>query len=322
MPQPKKHHYIPSFYLKRWAGLDDRLCQYSRPNGRVVCNRKHPNATGYMDRLYELRSFPPELAQQVEQNFFKTVDSLAADALSALENGRALTSRERSAWSRFILSLLLRGPDDIADLRSMWSKEFRTSSPEAEEFYSRVKNDDWEHDTFADYLASLPQHAEEKHFFEVFFSLVDNKRLGEYINNVTWELLDTRNSRFRLLTSDQPVVRSNGLRNKDGHIALAIGPNTLFIASHEKGFVRTLGNDVTSIVRAYNVRVVESAIRYVWGLDDTNLRFIQNRMSTNNKQRFVTQFLKRRPYSSTSDSLMNPISQKADNPKSSGQSRR
>jgi hypothetical protein len=26
-----KHHYVPVFYTKEWAGLDGRVCEYSRP---------------------------------------------------------------------------------------------------------------------------------------------------------------------------------------------------------------------------------------------------------------------------------------------------
>ncbi|RWO35013.1 MAG: DUF4238 domain-containing protein [Mesorhizobium sp.] len=82
---PKKHHYIPVFYLKRWAGEDGRLCEFSRPyDHRVKPRRTHPAGTGYEENLYSMQGFEPELAQQIEERFFKFTDSLAADALDRL----------------------------------------------------------------------------------------------------------------------------------------------------------------------------------------------------------------------------------------------
>jgi hypothetical protein len=40
----QKHHYIPEFYLKQWAGSDGRLCEFNRPHKKVVAQMKHPSA--------------------------------------------------------------------------------------------------------------------------------------------------------------------------------------------------------------------------------------------------------------------------------------
>ena len=34
-PDGEKHHYLPVFYLKQWAGKDGRLCEFSRPYKNV-----------------------------------------------------------------------------------------------------------------------------------------------------------------------------------------------------------------------------------------------------------------------------------------------
>jgi hypothetical protein len=48
----EKHHYIPQFYLNRWAGTDGRLCEYSRPYDIVKPKFVHPSGTGYERGLY------------------------------------------------------------------------------------------------------------------------------------------------------------------------------------------------------------------------------------------------------------------------------
>jgi hypothetical protein len=128
MPNPPhRHHYLPVFYTKRWAiGLDQKLEQFHQPHGpRVKPRRLHPEAVGYVDRLYELQGLEPQLAQQIETQFFKPVDDLAARALAALEEGKkndAWDDRYRSAWSRFLLSLMLRHPMAVQDLKAEWNR--------------------------------------------------------------------------------------------------------------------------------------------------------------------------------------------------------
>ena len=51
---PRKHHYSPAFYLKRWTGPDGRVCEMRKwPHG-VVDRRKHPNATGFVVLLRQI----------------------------------------------------------------------------------------------------------------------------------------------------------------------------------------------------------------------------------------------------------------------------
>ena len=45
MNEPRKHQYIPVFYLKQWAGADRRVCEYRRVMpGKVVTRRTFPPA--------------------------------------------------------------------------------------------------------------------------------------------------------------------------------------------------------------------------------------------------------------------------------------
>jgi hypothetical protein len=51
MSKEGRHHYIPIFYLKQWAGDDKRICEFGRPYDRAKPRRVHPAGTGYMDGL-------------------------------------------------------------------------------------------------------------------------------------------------------------------------------------------------------------------------------------------------------------------------------
>jgi Protein of unknown function (DUF4238) len=64
-----RHHYIPVFYLKRWCAEDKRLRQFSRPHKPIYAKRIFPVQTGFVDRLYEVKGVPAEMAQVVEDEF-------------------------------------------------------------------------------------------------------------------------------------------------------------------------------------------------------------------------------------------------------------
>jgi hypothetical protein len=59
---PRKHHYSPVFYLKRWAGTDGWLCEHKRLGvvglrDRIVTRRTFPTGTGYEKDLYRVGGY-------------------------------------------------------------------------------------------------------------------------------------------------------------------------------------------------------------------------------------------------------------------------
>src|SRR5688572_15150668 len=103
MNEPIDHHYLPIFYLTRWAGIDRCVCRFSRPYGKEVkAKRVVPRGTGFEPRLYEARGLSPDRAQAMEKDFMSKLDTMAAEALELLESGlpeKDWTSRHRSSWS-------------------------------------------------------------------------------------------------------------------------------------------------------------------------------------------------------------------------------
>jgi Protein of unknown function (DUF4238) len=72
-----KHHYIPKFYLKQWAGSVGQLCEYKKLPGRIVCRRTFPDGTGYQHDLYRAEGLPEPLAHEMELKFMRMVDTQA-----------------------------------------------------------------------------------------------------------------------------------------------------------------------------------------------------------------------------------------------------
>jgi hypothetical protein len=85
-------------------------------------------------------------------------------------------------------------------------------------------------------------------------------------------------SSYPLLTSDRPIMMTNGLQDPDAHLTLPIGPRKLFIASNRQNIVDEVANRKPDDLAAFvNDRVAKQARRFVIGLDDRQLRFVENR---------------------------------------------
>ena len=293
-----RHHYVPVFYTKRWANsAKSKLVQYSRPWGNVVKpNRVAPAGTGYVDRLYELHGFEPELAQQIEENFFKPVDNAAAQALELMErdgNNAVWNSRLRSGWTTFLLSLLLRCPEDLAIFEKEFLSELASSNEEWDAKYADAKSPG-DPDDIGTYFDQQPQAWKSMAVWDALMPLVAHERLGHFINHMHWRVFDIPPGTRDLLTSDRPLIRTNALDHKDSHIALAIGPRRLFVAAKEAELIRrvyTMRPKIT--VEEYNRQVVGGAVKYVYSTDDRSLRFVQNRMGAEPQPRLMESLAKR-----------------------------
>src|SRR5438045_2699476 len=62
MSVPKKHHYLPQFFMRRWIDTEGKLTEYRRPRDKLIVKRKRPAETGYVVDLYanESKSDPVE----------------------------------------------------------------------------------------------------------------------------------------------------------------------------------------------------------------------------------------------------------------------
>jgi Protein of unknown function (DUF4238) len=254
----QNHHYVPVFYLKRWVGKDGRLCVYIRPRDRVKPYWMHPDGTGHKEDLYSISGADDAIAKYLEGCFLNLADSRAAKALDMLEAGRMglMDGRQRSAWSRFMMRLLHGTPEAV------------------DRFSAKVK----------DILsANFAQFADDKaHVARTTVwslqTLMDSKLVGDHLNSMAWGVLRLQSS-YPLLTSDRPLLMTNGISGPGKHLGMPIGPRLLFIAADDPAEVRQLARqDHDALIKLTNDRVVRQARKFVWGLDDTQLRFVERRL--------------------------------------------
>jgi hypothetical protein len=255
-----KHHFSPQFYLSGWLDpVDGHLCCIRKVyGGKLVPDRKSPAATGYAVDGYRTDHVPADQAHRVETAFMSPLDNDAARELQRMLAGdpRLRTSEERSAWTRFVISLLFRHPVAVESLKA----HFARMHGEA------VRGVQAEFPGSSISLAPVHTSAAASNMLT---DIIDNDCVGPTIFDMNWVVVDVSKAKLPLITSDRPVVMPLGLGDPDCHIALPISPKKLFIAAHNDRFKQFKPGQETTVVKAINKAVVAQASEFVWAVDDS-----------------------------------------------------
>lgn len=277
MAPPKKHHFLPVFYLKQWTGETDTLVEFGRPYGNVVKPRRvHPAATGYINRLYAIDGLPDDAAQKIETEFLSPIDSRAAEAQKLLLSEQSLTSAQRHAWAQYIATLMLRMPDDILTFKASLKDLYESIIPTLEALYDRIRrtSDDQFDQVSNEIIASAPQEAMLK-----LPEIMSNKRIIDGILKMKWFVLYVRNYDF--ITSDRPVIFDAPFNSSQGWLACPISPHHLFFAHQSEEIITQLRAAPPQTVRSkFNGLIASSSQRLAYARNDQHLRFIQKRMNS------------------------------------------
>jgi hypothetical protein len=210
-----RHHYVPVFYLREWAGPDGRLQEFSRPTGGEVKARPAgPNGTGYVRGLYRFDEADEETAEAFERLFFGQVDSKAKLALD-IHLGRSTDNwngDNRSAWSKFLMGMLYRNPERIATLRK-YIEDIALDNYEAgrAEYDALVPSGS---PPYLDYLVKKITYDAMDWTREI----MGNEKVGLHINHMRWSVRDITGCGLKLFTSDRPIMMTNGLMGDNAHL--------------------------------------------------------------------------------------------------------
>ena len=279
MSFPNRHHYLPVFYLKKWAAEDGRVVRYHRPYDRTVTSRLKPTHTGYEDGLYTLDGEPDDFRQTIEQDFFSHIDSDTAPILDTLiaQGPATLQERQRSIWTRFIMSLQLRGPHSLNEIKAFMDRTIREviESTDGEKYRSTRKEDD--PDSAYDYARQQsPDEMMNAHKM-LLPRLIDHQAVGQLIINMHWSVMDLSQAADMLLTADRPFTSSHGLGNPACLIAVPLSPHHVFVAANSTAQLFKLAmQDAGDTVRNMNRLVVRLAVQNVYGQTENHLPTVED----------------------------------------------
>jgi hypothetical protein len=280
-----RHHYVPQFLLRAWAETQpDQKVEIFRLDLPDLPSSRHTSKyTAYEDDLYALTM--PVVAgmekQAVEKHLLRRVDDFAARVLRRLiTRGLAgLTLDDRCDWARFLMSLRLRQPAIVQQLRTESSEYLEASLIDRPEEYDAIAGID-DPPTLLEWTRKNYPGLIEKVGMSFFRDLVDNAGIGEKILRMRWWLWDFTREQNDLLLANQPCIFTTGIDDADLVIALPIGPRKAFIATRsERAATLLRRRRPEHLLMGMNESSLNQARLRVYARDASPRRFIWNRLA-------------------------------------------
>lgn len=293
LPEPQasiRHHYIPVFYLNRWrSGEDKKICEYSRPYKPIYDRRIHPVQTGFQDRLYEKKGVPKIIAQRVEDDFMKSVDNFASEALRMIEAGDAkidTDAEHRSAWSLFLISLMTRMPEDVDALAGILDDDWERDLPRVRKEYATKKKPD-DPPTLEEFIEQKDPDHMARWTMNVLPEVMDHAKMGQALNNMRWFVVTMAADVPALLTSDRPLLLSGALGTPDCYLTLPIAADKLFVAVNSAEMeLKFKAQPQKELVQSTNLQIAKQAAKYVYGADNSASDFVDKHISSDRPKCF------------------------------------
>lgn len=224
----ENHHFIPAFLLRPWErGDDSRLTTLAWRNGAIRIGRNRAKAVAKLAQLYTLHELPSDRRNIIEARVLQKIDTDGAAVHSVfLAPGHpTLSAGDAVAWTRLVLSLVLRSPwmieKYIEDAPRVLLETIKKSAAAGED----------PEDTFLELQSRNPDLARSM-TLQGRARLLPRGQSHAAMLGATWTVVDVSSSPFDLVIADQPVLRTGGF-NEDYLFALPIAPTKLFLMHPE-----------------------------------------------------------------------------------------
>ncbi|MCC8954395.1 DUF4238 domain-containing protein [Bradyrhizobium sp. Pear77] len=267
-----KHHYVPVFYLKQWALSKGRVSAFQRfHNDKVVATQKPPTHTGYDRGLYWLQgSDDDEAANTIETLVMGPVDHNAAIAHQYIlrDDLKSIPGPIRDAWSRFLVGLLLRTPENITNAYEKMMNPTEREKGEIREILGAEPA-----------LEDLTPIEMKRVTLRVLVEMIRGTGVEDEISKMKWSIYNLRSSALEFFTSDRPVVMTRGIGRKGGHLVIPISPKKLFLAFADIDIEQEIkSRSAADLVGTVNNRIVRRAIKFAWSTSTKPLDFMQRHL--------------------------------------------
>ena len=276
---PQNHHYLPQSYQKGWADAKGQVHVYEWRHDKLVCKPKSPKSTAAEPDLYAMPMAPFEVRYIMEDKFWRQIDQWGADGLALLKDldPAASSKLDNNRLATFIMSLLWRNPRDLARIEAD-AKAHVTSGALAQDYAGNRRSH--EPQSFDEFKVLLDQPGLTEFGAQILRSYVQNEPIREQLVSMTWEVVTVANANL-LLTSDTPIIRYNGLKDKDGLLMLPLSPTEFFVAYNKNGFGEvdmraSIDQNIRAgvFIDAMNRYTVRNRHRYVYGKDASQFDYV------------------------------------------------
>ncbi len=287
---PAKHHYIPRFLLAPWAVNDGKLWRFVRPvSGKVVTKLVAPAEVGYERDLYATPGLPAANRQQVEQHFMSPLDSQAAEVHRTLLSGEieGMPQRQRSAWSRFIMSQWFRTPTGLEYFKQAVALVLRVRDDALDERYQELRKEGYP-ESLEELIELMGPGFTESATMDLLRRMSDDPTNGLRLNNMHWSVVDTIGG-DEFLISDVALQQSRaGIFSPHGYMTMPIAPNQLFVAVNTPDVAAAIRKlPRADLVSRNNSAVVRRASLFVGATDLSQETFVGKNFGTEEHATFI-----------------------------------
>jgi hypothetical protein len=287
---PAKHHYIPRFQLAQWAVDNGKLWRFLQPRpGKIVTKLVAPAEIGYKKNLYITAGLPPERAQQVEQHFMSRLDDQAAEAHQHILAGklRNLTQKQRSAWSRFIMSQWFRTPPGLRYFKEAMGHILASPNESIHSRYQETRQEGYP-DSFEELVAMMNPDFADQTSMDLLRKMIDDPKNGLRLNNMPCLVIETTESHEFLISDAALQQGSAGIFSDQGYLTLPIAPRKLFVAATKADVVRSIQSlPRRDLIARHNRAVVRYASIFVGATDLSQDAFISANFGAEEHQTLI-----------------------------------
>ncbi len=220
--------------------------------------------------------------QAIETDLMSRIDNYAAPVRVKMEQHglKSLSTTERQDWVRFLMSLKVRQPDAVSQIRMEGAHNLRQSLLSDPEQYEALAEEE-DALTLEEWVEQHFPGLIENFGLSLFPKLVDNEKVGIKILGLHWWLWDFDTAKHELLLADNPCIFTGDIDAPELIVALPISPTKAFLATRGARTAERLRQQPpgTLVVRINESSVLQAHER-VYARTDAPKRFIENRLTS------------------------------------------
>lgn len=302
MNDPKRHHYVPEFYLKGFVGTDGCLAVLDRASDHV--RLLQPSAVTVEKHFYAATDERGRRHSDIERAL-ASVEGVAAPILRKLTAREPLNERERKEMSFFLGLLSVRTPAFINSIRaateSMSKSLVQIQLSTVQQAVGRIRDlpehkgrSEAELRKFAsglvDFVQSDAYEIDVDQQYAMLSSLDHAESVARCIHFRDWSILRV-DRRKALLTSDAPVVLINtssdkrwpiGFASRSARICVPLDSHNLLVMEGQ-GASLAFAELGANWLPPMNMSVARRSFRFLIGRDERLVRSIANRAHLKNE---------------------------------------
>ncbi len=280
---PRRHHYVPEFYLKGWVNEDGRLMTIKNLNGQIIRTSTTPKHTGFEWDLYSYdEKYTAAERAEIEERFFKPLDQYGSNILTNLISNKDLNTKDKVIWSQFLMAMRVRTPFNVSRLKALaevhWTKNF----PAEDKDYARLKSAS-SPESFDEWAMLENPGLRESIGIKQLPRLLNSKRILNDILSMRWLTLDVQLCSKKLVTSDNPAIFTSGLQHDNCIICLPLSPDMAFFAFQPNSYAEKMisGTPPLQLVKRINESVTIQAQTRIYSRQDLTVpdNFVQRYLS-------------------------------------------